>query len=89
TIAILENIPSDAPESWQEHSQKLAEIYLQYRQLENIVRVGLWASIGQLPMDASHETWRCLQQRAAIDSPQLLQDTMSDVHGIFLKLLAV
>ena len=89
TIAILENIPSDAPKAWREHGLTLAEVYLQYRQLENIVRVELWASIGHLPTDAAHETWRCLQQRAAIDSPQLLQDTMNDVHGIFLKLLVV
>ena len=89
TIAILKNIPSHAPEFWQNHAQELAEIYLQYRQLENIVRVELWASIGHLPTDAAHETWRCLQQRAAIDSPQLLQDTMSNVHATFLKLLLI
>ncbi|MDQ7004481.1 MAG: bifunctional [glutamate--ammonia ligase]-adenylyl-L-tyrosine phosphorylase/[glutamate--ammonia-ligase] adenylyltransferase [Ghiorsea sp.] len=87
TVVILENIPSHAPKIWQEHGLTLAGIYLQYRQLENIVRVELWASIGQLPADAGHETWRCLQQRAAIDSPKILQNTMQDVHGIFLQLL--
>ncbi|MDQ7004010.1 MAG: DUF294 nucleotidyltransferase-like domain-containing protein [Ghiorsea sp.] len=89
TVVILENIPSHAPKIWQEHGLTLAGIYLQYRQLENIVRVELWASIGQLPADAGHETWRCLQQRAAIDSPQILQKTMQDVHGIFLQLLEI
>jgi len=89
TVDILKHIPDSAPETWQEKAKQLADIYVSYRQMENVIRVELWQSIGKLSADQQADEWLVLQQRAAIDSPQLLQSTMSDVHAIFLKILAV
>ncbi len=88
TIAMLNNIPSHAPRLWQNHAQALAAIYRQYRQMENVIRVELWQSIGKLSTDPNADEWHVLQQRATVmTSPTELKSTMQQVHDIFLALL--
>ena len=89
TVTTLENVPVNSPSIWQKHGAQLAKIYVGYRELENIIRVEFWASIGELSTDENSEVWSCLQQRAWITSPKMLRDTMQDVHRIFLKLLDI
>jgi len=49
SVDVLNNLPDSAPDVWREAGGWLAETYLEYRQMENALRVGLWRSIGQLP----------------------------------------
>ncbi len=88
TVATLEKGVSKAPLKWQMHTKKMAQIYVEYRELENILRVEMWASIGELPTDENSAEWVCLQQRAKITSPKVLQEVMSEVHCMFLEILA-
>ncbi|MDQ7002012.1 MAG: bifunctional [glutamate--ammonia ligase]-adenylyl-L-tyrosine phosphorylase/[glutamate--ammonia-ligase] adenylyltransferase [Ghiorsea sp.] len=87
TVEILKDMPSHAPELWLDKSQQLADVYMQYRQMENILRVELWQSIGKLSTNQHADEWLALGQRTAIISPEKLKETMQQVHGIFIALL--
>ncbi len=89
TVSTLTHIPDHAPQSWYQAGKRLAEVYLQYRTLENILRVELWQSISHIPTDEAHDIWHCLKKRAPLPSPQALQQTMHQVHRTFLDLLDV
>ena len=87
TVAILEKGVSDVPPKWQIYAKKMAKTYVEYRELENILRVEMWASIGELPTDENSDIWLCLQQRAKISSLKVLQEVMREVHSIFVEIL--
>lgn len=89
TVMILQSLPTDAPHIWREEAGKLADIYLQYRQMENILRVELWASIGSLPMNQHATEWETMRRHMHIKSPNILLENMQYVHGCFKKLLLV
>ena len=88
-IDICAGLPESAPEAWHEHAPLLAESYLDYRQMENALRVELWRSIGKLPVDPEATEWETMRRHAAITSPQALIQRMQQVHQIFNALIVV
>jgi len=87
TVDILRQLPADAPEQWRQEAEALAATYIDFRQMENALRVELWRSIGKLPSDATATEWETMRRHAAIHSPEALQQAMWRVHGIFNRLL--
>ncbi len=82
-------ITADAPPAWREHSSFLVRGWLDYRQMENALRVELWRSIGKLSCDASAPEWETMRRHAAIHDPDALKSRMRRVHEIFLELLRI
>ncbi|MDQ6997148.1 MAG: bifunctional [glutamate--ammonia ligase]-adenylyl-L-tyrosine phosphorylase/[glutamate--ammonia-ligase] adenylyltransferase [Mariprofundus sp.] len=87
-IDMLKNLPADAPEAWHQSIPFLADTYRDYRQMENVLRVELWASIGKLPGDASATEWETMRRHAAITSPDALRQRMAKVRLLFNELLS-
>jgi len=77
------------PEAWKTCAGWLADTYLDYRQMENALRVELWQSIGRLPVDATRAEWETMRRHATICSPEQLHDTMKQVRACFDQLLHV
>ncbi len=88
TVYIFEHLPDTAPAVWQDAATILADSYRSYRQMENALRVELWASIGSLPADADASEWETMRRHGDICSPQVLREAMRQVHGLFQRLLA-
>ena len=87
-IDVLNNLPVDIPDAWQQSAEFLADTYLDYRQMENVLRVELWASIGSLPSDVSATEWETMRRHAAIISPDALRQRMAKVRLLFNELLS-
>jgi len=87
TIDVLNDLPGTAPEEWKEVGNWLAETYLDYRQMENALRVELWRSIGKLPNTPDATEWETMRRHAAIDNPSEVIERMQKVHVIFNRLL--
>ncbi|HKI61656.1 MAG TPA: bifunctional [glutamate--ammonia ligase]-adenylyl-L-tyrosine phosphorylase/[glutamate--ammonia-ligase] adenylyltransferase [Mariprofundaceae bacterium] len=88
TVEILRRLAAmSVPEGWQQHCEFLADTYLDYRQMENALRVELWRSIGKLPTNANATEWETMRRHAAIHSPQSLKDRMQEVRRLFSELL--
>ncbi len=87
TVQILRDLPEATPEPWQERSQQLAQTYLDYRQMENVLRVQLWQSIGRLSASESANEWETMRRHAPIKSPIVLHERMRWAHEQFLLLL--
>jgi len=87
TSELLLHLPADVPELWQQQSTFLAQTYLDYRQMENALRVELWRSIGQLPNDATATEWETMLRHAPITTPDALTQRMMKVHQLFHRLL--
>jgi len=91
TVEVLRHMVSadGVPETWQTHAGWLADTWLDYRQMENVLRVELWRSIGRLPVDATCAEWETMRRHAPICSPEQLRDTMKQVRACFDQLLYV
>jgi len=89
TADILRQLPKSAPEGWHQSSDFLAETYLDYRQMENALRVELWRSIGKLPNDPQATEWETMRRHAAITTPGALRLRMQQVLNIFNALIVV
>jgi len=87
TSELLFQLPAHAPELWQKKSEFLAQTYLDYRQMENALRVELWRSIGQLPNDSTATEWETMSRHASITTPDELTQRMTQVHQLFHRLL--
>jgi len=87
TSELLFQLPAHAPELWQQQSEFLAQTYLDYRQMENALRVELWCSIGQLPKAASATEWETMLRHTSITTPDELTQRMTQVHQLFHRLL--
>jgi len=87
SIDILHLLPESAPDSWHRNAGFLADSYLNYRQMENALRVELWRSIGKLPVDPAATEWETMRRHAGIQSPATLRRQMRQVHDIFNSLL--
>jgi len=87
TVDALNNLPQCAPAIWKENGGFLADAYLNYRQMENALRVELWRSISKLPNDASATEWETMRRHANICTPTALREVMMRVHSQFQKLL--
>ncbi|HXH71944.1 MAG TPA: bifunctional [glutamate--ammonia ligase]-adenylyl-L-tyrosine phosphorylase/[glutamate--ammonia-ligase] adenylyltransferase [Mariprofundaceae bacterium] len=87
TVEVLRRLPASAPEAWRQEAGFLAATYLDYRQMENALRVELWRSIGSLSADPAATEWETMRRHAAIHAPAGLAERMRRVHGIFQQLL--
>ncbi len=87
TIDVLQSLPQCAPEIWKQEAGWLADTYLDYRQMENALRVELWRSIGKLPNDVEATEWETMRRHASIQSPGELMQRMQRVRSIFTVLL--
>ncbi|MDX8396351.1 MAG: bifunctional [glutamate--ammonia ligase]-adenylyl-L-tyrosine phosphorylase/[glutamate--ammonia-ligase] adenylyltransferase [Mariprofundaceae bacterium] len=87
TMMVLQSLPAEAPQAWHEEAERLADIYLQYRQMENALRVELWQSIGILSADKGAAEWETMRRHAELTSPDELKLTMKYVHACFHRLL--
>jgi len=87
TVDILSQLPKTAADGWHQHAIFLAETYLNYRQMENALRVELWRSIGKLPNDSTATEWETMRRHATITSPAALIERMASVRDIFDALL--
>jgi glutamate-ammonia-ligase adenylyltransferase len=87
SVDILKQLPDCAPAMWKEEANQLANTYLDYRQMENVLRVELWQSIGKLSDDAQAPEWETMRRHTNIHSPEVLRHSMAQVHAVFQKLL--
>ena len=87
TVDILQGMPDCAPAMWKEEANWLASTYIDYRQMENALRVELWQSIGKLSDDPEAPEWETMRRHTNIHNPEILRHSMAQVHAIFKKLL--
>ena len=87
TSETLRALPDSAPDVWQKSGAELAQTYVDYRQMENALRVQLWQSIGKLSADESAAEWETMRRHAAIKSPAELEERMRWVREQFMLLL--
>jgi len=87
TVATLQNLPSQAPQVWHDYAPFLTESFLVYRQMENALRVQLWASVGRLPANDHASEWETLRRHTPIQNTKALQERMLKVREIFEVLL--
>ncbi len=87
TAQTLRGLPKAAPEMWRKLGAELAQTYVDYRQMENALRVQLWQSIGKLSAFEHAAEWETMRRHAPIKSPMVLIDRMRWVREQFLLLL--
>ncbi|PIV31116.1 MAG: bifunctional [glutamate--ammonia ligase]-adenylyl-L-tyrosine phosphorylase/[glutamate--ammonia-ligase] adenylyltransferase, partial [Zetaproteobacteria bacterium CG02_land_8_20_14_3_00_50_9] len=87
TVAILRSLPISASQQWHDTGRQLADTYVKYRQMENILRVELWLSIKALPANDLASEWETFRRHAAIVSVEQLRKTMGDVHRCYQYLM--
>ncbi len=87
TADIYAGIAGVAPDLWTQEADFLAQSYLDYRQMENALRVELWRSIGRLSGDPQANEWKTMHRHTAIHTPETLKQRMAEVHDIFCRLL--
>ncbi len=83
----LHALPVSAPARWRRLGGRLADSYMDYRQMENALRVQLWQSIGKLSADERAPEWETMRRHAPISSPEELKARMCWVREQFLSLL--
>ncbi|MFQ5582626.1 MAG: bifunctional [glutamate--ammonia ligase]-adenylyl-L-tyrosine phosphorylase/[glutamate--ammonia-ligase] adenylyltransferase, partial [Mariprofundaceae bacterium] len=87
TVGMLRHVPDTAPHIWRDTAAAMADIYVDYRSMENTLRVQLWQSIGKLPADDTAPEWETLRRHTPVKSAAALQQRMQQTHGTFLRLL--
>ncbi len=87
TVATLQHLPDHASKAWLQHAPYLIESFMIYRQMENALRVHLWASVGRLPADDTASEWETLRRHTPVQSVQALKERMQHVYKIFEELL--
>lgn len=71
------------------HADWLAGTYLNFRQMENALRVELWRSISNLPANSKAPEWETMRRHAAICSPKQLAGVMKQVRTCFEQLFHI
>ena len=87
TVGIFGHLPDSAPAAWKRATDLLIKTFLDYRRMENALRVHLWTSVGRLPADDSATEWETLRRHAPIKSVAELKVRMTDIREQFIKLL--
>ncbi len=87
TASILKELPDSSPAIWRENVEILVNTFIDYRKMENALRVHLWASVGRLPVDDSASEWETLRRHAPIKSVTDLKKRMREIRELYLKLL--
>ena len=88
-IDIFNALPANVPPLWQQSAEFLAQSYLEFREMENVLRVELWSSIGHLPNEVSSTEWETMRRHVSITSPEALRERMFEVRRLFNALLNV
>ncbi|HKJ83596.1 MAG TPA: bifunctional [glutamate--ammonia ligase]-adenylyl-L-tyrosine phosphorylase/[glutamate--ammonia-ligase] adenylyltransferase [Mariprofundaceae bacterium] len=87
TVDTLRTLPDAAPAAWRSSATELADTYLDYRQMENALRVQLWSSVGSLPASDSDPEWETLRRHTSVRDVASLQTRMRRVRHLFNRLL--
>ncbi|MBF0282472.1 MAG: bifunctional [glutamate--ammonia ligase]-adenylyl-L-tyrosine phosphorylase/[glutamate--ammonia-ligase] adenylyltransferase [Zetaproteobacteria bacterium] len=89
TVTILQLISENGQlePAWRDGALFLKEAYLQYREMENALRVELWQSIGALSVDDASESWETMRRHTTLKTVSALQSMMGQVHVIFSNLM--
>jgi len=88
TVAILRAlVDGDAPDIWRQNAEWLAQTYLDFRQMENALRVQLWRSIGKLSADSAAVEWETMRRHTQVDGPKPLRQRMQRTYALFNELL--
>ncbi|MDX8376747.1 MAG: bifunctional [glutamate--ammonia ligase]-adenylyl-L-tyrosine phosphorylase/[glutamate--ammonia-ligase] adenylyltransferase [Mariprofundales bacterium] len=77
------------PNDWHDDMAWLAQTYLEYRAMENVLRAQLWQSIGKLPTDNNNTVWETMRRHTNIQNVSELQQRMQRVHNIFCQRLCI
>ncbi|MES0371968.1 MAG: bifunctional [glutamate--ammonia ligase]-adenylyl-L-tyrosine phosphorylase/[glutamate--ammonia-ligase] adenylyltransferase [Mariprofundaceae bacterium] len=88
TVGIFGQLPDSAPAVWNNATNLLIETFIDYRRMENALRVHLWESVGRLPADDSASEWETLRRHAPIKNVSELKQRMMQIRELFLKLLS-
>ena len=87
TAGIFRQLPDASPANWKIAAEMLVSTFIDYRRMENALRVHLWASVGRLPADDEASEWETLRRHAPIKSVAALKQRMSEVRTLYLELL--
>ncbi|HKI60605.1 MAG TPA: bifunctional [glutamate--ammonia ligase]-adenylyl-L-tyrosine phosphorylase/[glutamate--ammonia-ligase] adenylyltransferase, partial [Mariprofundaceae bacterium] len=87
TVGIFRQLPDTVPDNWKNSAEILVNRFIDYRRMENALRVHLWASIGRLPADDAASEWETLRRHTPIKSVAALKQRMSEVRKLYLELL--
>ena len=87
TVGIFGQLPDSVPTVWKRGADLLIETFIDYRRMENALRVHLWTSVGRLPADDSASEWETLRRHAPIKSVAELKKRMKEIRELFIKLL--
>ena len=87
TVEILRKLPESAPPNWKSAMEMLTGTFIDYRKMENALRVHLWASVGRLPADDAASEWEPLRRHAPIKSVEELKQRMAEIRKLFIELL--
>ena len=87
TAGIFGQLPDTAPAVWKDAAEMLVKTFIDYRRMENVLRVHLWASVGRLPADDSVSEWETLRRHAPIKRVAELKQRMIEIRKLFIKLL--
>ena len=89
TVATLRSLTKGkVPHVWRQNAEWLAQTYLDYRQMENALRVQLWRSIGKLSVEATAPEWETMRRHTMVKSPEALIQRMQQVRALFQQLLS-
>jgi glutamate-ammonia-ligase adenylyltransferase len=85
TAGIFGQLPDTAPAVWRDAAEMLVKTFIDYRRMENVLRVHLWASVGRLPADDSASEWETLRRHAPIRRVTDLRQRMIEVRRLFIE----
>jgi len=88
TVGIFGQLPDSVPTVWKRGADLLIKTFIDYRRMENALRVHLWTSVGRLPADDSASEWETLRRHAPIKSVAELKSRMTEIRELFLTLLS-
>ncbi|MDT8375214.1 MAG: bifunctional [glutamate--ammonia ligase]-adenylyl-L-tyrosine phosphorylase/[glutamate--ammonia-ligase] adenylyltransferase [Mariprofundaceae bacterium] len=88
TAGIFGQLPDSAPAIWRDAADLLVKAFIDYRRMENALRVHLWASVGRLPADDTASEWETLRRHAPIKSVAELKQRMTEIRKLFIELLS-
>jgi len=86
-VDIFQQLPEDTPDAWHLQTDFLAETYLDFRQMENALRVELCRPIGALPNDPAASEWETMRRHASVTTPVAPHARMQMVRSLFNDLL--
>ncbi len=87
TVSIFKQLSDSAPAAWKDAVEILVQTFIDYRRMENALRVHLWTSVARLPANDLASEWETLRRHAPIKSVNALKQRMVKIRKLFIKLL--